>query len=98
MKRPTLRQLIETSEKEVNVDDWYRREKLLQKFHGLSKSSLDVYQREMEDIPEFSEGVLKPGHSTTFINYHAFVWYLRWKEANRYRSRKISPQEVLNGK
>lgn len=95
MKKPTLQQLIEAAEKEVIPDDWYRQSLLLKKFNGMSKSSLNAYQKEMEEIPEFSEGVLKPGHSTTFIHVHTFLWFLKWKQANNYRSKKVSPSEVL---
>lgn len=96
IKKPTLAQLIESAEKEVNADDWYRQNLLLEKFHGLSASSLNNYRKEMEGIPEFAEGVCKPGHSTTFIHYFTFLWYLRWKEANRYRTNQIPPLEILH--
>jgi len=95
MKIPTITELIEMSNgKEVEAE-WDRKKELLKRFNGLSKSSLDNYQNEMESISEFSQGVIKPGHSTTFINIHTFIWYLKWKEANRYLSKKLSPKEVL---
>lgn len=95
MKKPTLKQLIESAEKEVNSDDWYRQKLLLEKFKGMSKSTLEGYCKEMSDIPVFAEGLLKPGHSTTFIHLPTFIWFLRWKEANKYLVKKISPDEVL---
>ena len=95
MKTPTIKELIEISENKNVETEWDRKKELLKRFNGLSRSSLDNYQNEMETIPEFSEGVIKPGHSTTFINIHTFIWYLKWKEANRYLSKKISPKEVL---
>lgn len=95
MKTPTIKELIEISENKDVETEWDRKKELLKRFNGLSRSSLDNYQNEMEAIPEFSEGVIKPGHSTTFINIHTFIWYLKWKEANRYLSKKISPKEVL---
>lgn len=95
MKTPTIKELIEISENKDVETEWDRKKELLKRFNGLSRSSLDNYQNEMEAIPEFSGGVIKPGHSTTFINIHTFIWYLKWKEANRYLSKKISPKEVL---
>ncbi len=97
MKIPTITELIEMSNgKEVEAE-WDRKKELLIRFNGLSRSSLDNYQKEMESIPEFAQGVIKPGHSTTFINIATFIWYLKWKEANRYLSKKLSPKEVLEG-
>ncbi|MBK4866670.1 hypothetical protein CU012_1248 [Enterococcus faecium] len=49
----------------------------------------------MEDIKEFKEGILRPGHSTTFIHYHTFIWFLKWKDANKYRAKTLSPLDVL---
>ncbi|MFZ7302158.1 hypothetical protein ACLSY4_17500 [Enterococcus gallinarum] len=98
MKKPTLKELIISAEKEVNPDDWYRQGVLLKTFHGMSKPTLVSYCKEMEDTEEFAEGILKPGHSTTFIHYPTFIWFLRWKEANKYRAKKLSPNEVLRGR
>lgn len=97
MKKPTLEQLIKSAEKNLNPDDWYRQSLILNKFHGMSKSTLVEYCKEMETIPEFAEGLLKPGHSTTFIHYDTFIWFLRWKEANKYRTKKVKPRDVFNG-
>ena len=95
MKQPTLKQLIESAEKEVNPADWYRKKELMTRFVGLKKSTLDFYTKEMEEYPEFREGIIKPTHSVTWINYYTFIWYLKWKDANKYVSQKSSPQEVL---
>ncbi|EPF4429220.1 hypothetical protein ACSSP6_005145 [Escherichia coli] len=95
MKKPTLKQLIEAAEKTVKPDDWYRQNLILEKFHGMSKTTLVEYCKEMETIPEFAEGVVKPGHSMTFIHVYTFIWFLRWKDANKYRVKKISPTEIL---
>ena len=95
MKKPTLKQLIESAEKEINPDDWYRQNLILKKFNGMSKPTLMEYCKEMETISEFSEGIIRPGHSTTFIHIYTFIWYLRWKDANKYRSKKIPPKEIL---
>lgn len=95
MKKPTLKELIESAEKKVEVADWYRKNLLLKKVEGVSESTLNAWQKEMESIPEFAEGIMKPGHSTTLIHYHTFIWFLRWKEATNYQSEKISPREAL---
>lgn len=79
--------------KEV-VAEWDRRDELRNRFNGLSKTTLATYQKEMESIPEFKEGILKPTHGVTFFNIKTFVWYLRWKEVNRYRTKKIPPCEI----
>ena len=95
MKKPTLSELIEAAEKTVNPDDWYRQGLLLKTFHGMSKTTLVEYCKEMETIPEFAEGILRPGHSTTFIHYHTFIWFLKGKDANKYRVKSLSPSGVL---
>lgn len=97
MEKPTLKQLIESAEKVVNPDDWYRQGLILKMFHGMSKTTLVEYCKEMESIPEFAEGLLRPGHSTTFIHVHTFIWFLRWKDANKYRAKKVTPTEILKG-
>lgn len=95
MKIPTIEELIEMSQDKEVEAEWDRKKELLKRFNGLSRSSLDSYQSEMERIPEFAAGIIKPGHSTTFINIQAFIWFLKWKEANRYLNVKLSPKEVL---
>lgn len=97
MKKPTLKELIISAEKEVNPDDWYRQGLILEKFHGMSKSALLQYCKEMDEIPEFAEGLLRPGPSTTFIHYQTFLWFLKWKDTNKYLTNKLSPYEVLGG-
>lgn len=95
MKKPTLSELIKAAEKTVNTNDWYRQSLLLKTFHGMSKTTLVEYCKEMEGIEEFREGILRPGHSTTFIHYHTFIWFLKWKDANKYRAKSLSPLDVL---
>lgn len=95
MKKPTLKQLIESAERTVNPDDWYRQNMILKKFHGMSKATLMEYCKEMDTIPEFSEGIIRPGHSSTYVHVHTFIWYLRWKDINKYRSKKIEPDSIF---
>lgn len=75
---------IEIKEK-VDKGIWYRLGLLPELFVGLSNSTAKAYTKEMESLPVFSSGVLKPGHSTTFINYDTFVAFLKYKEENKYR-------------
>lgn len=75
---------IEIKEK-VDKGIWYRLGLLPELFVGLSNSTAKAYTKEMESIPVFSGGVLKPGHSTTFVNYDTFVEFLKFKEENKYR-------------
>ena len=75
---------IEIKEK-VDKGIWYRLGLLPELFVGLSNSTAKAYTKEMESIPVFSGGVLKPGHSTTFVNYDTFVEFLKYKEENKYR-------------
>lgn len=89
MKKPTLKELIISAEKEANPDDWYRQGLILEKFHGMSKSALLQYCKEMDEIPEFAEGLLRPGPSTTFIHYQTFLWFLKWKDTNKYLTNKL---------
>lgn len=94
MKSPSVESLIEKANVDVAVE-WDRRDQLLKRFNGLSKATLNVYQKEMEDIPEFKEGVIKPTHSVTWINIEIFVSYLRWKEAGKYQTKKPDPKDFL---
>lgn len=75
---------IEIKEK-VDKGIWYRLGLLPESFVGLSDSTAKAYTKEMESIPEFSGGIIKPGHSITFVNYDTFVAFLKWKEENKYR-------------
>lgn len=94
MKQPTLQQLIEQAENTVTPEHWYRKSLIPEVFIGMSKSSVDNYCNEMEEIPEFAEGIVKPGHSSTYVHMHTFIWYLKWKHASRYGV-KVKPREVL---
>lgn len=93
IKKPTITQLIESLENKAVPEDWYRRNELLQIFKGLSNTTLDSYQKEMEEYPVFKEGVIKPTHSVTWINIHIFLAFLRWKEDNRYKVVKTKPSK-----
>ncbi|EOT42782.1 hypothetical protein ACWOE3_12485 [Enterococcus dispar] len=91
--QPTLKELIHSVESKQVAAEWDRPEELMKRFNGLKKSTLYDYLKEMDSIPEFKQGIMRPG--VTFIHIGTFIWYLRWKEASRYRSKKPSPSEVL---
>ena len=55
MKKPTLAELIESAEKNMKPDDWYRQGLILKMFHGMSKTTLVEYCKEMEAIDEFKD-------------------------------------------
>lgn len=89
-----IEKMIELFNSKEVVAEWDRRDQLLKRFNGLKQSTLADYQREMESMDDFKRGVLKPTHSVTYIHIATFVDYLRWKETNRYRSKKIPLNEV----
>ncbi|MHC5248793.1 hypothetical protein [Enterococcus sp. LJL90] len=95
IKQPSLKELIEQMEREVHPEDWYRAVDLHLRFHNLKKSTLNGYLKEMDEHEEFQQGVLRPSHSITWVNIQIFIWYLMWKDAVNYRSKKISPTEFL---
>lgn len=95
MKRLTLKEIIKAAENEVNTDDWYRKKLILEKFKGMSAPTLNNYCKEMEDIEEFEDGIIKPGYSTTFVHIPTFIWFLRWKDVNKGRVKKVKPKDVL---
>lgn len=64
---------------------WYRLNQLPNAFVWLRDSTAKAYVKEMETVPEFQGGVIKPGHSTTFVHYDTFVDFLRWKDKLKYR-------------
>ncbi|OYQ68299.1 hypothetical protein B9P78_00380 [Aerococcus sp. 1KP-2016] len=75
---------IEIKEK-VDTGIWYRQISLTELFVGLSLATIKKYTTEMENLPQFQKGVLKPGHSITLVNYDTFLKFLVWKEENKYR-------------
>jgi hypothetical protein len=93
VKKPTPEDLLEQIEGKEIKAEWDRRKEPMTRFNGLSKTTLNTYQKEMESIPEFKESVIKPPHSVTWISIERFILFLKWKEANRYRSKKISARD-----
>jgi hypothetical protein len=75
---------IEIKEK-VDTGIWYRQISLTELFVGLSLATIKKYTTEMENLPQFHKGVLKPGHSITLVNYDTFVEFLKYKEERKYK-------------
>lgn len=94
MKQPTLKDIIEQAENKLIVEHWIRLKDLNGYFIGVTSYQITQYVNEMSNIDEFKPGVMRPGHSTTFVHYWTFVWFLRWKEANKGLKRKIPPKEI----
>ncbi|MEG0349543.1 hypothetical protein [Enterococcus sp.] len=92
-----IKEMLELFDSKDVVAEWDRRDELKIRFNGLKDTTLATYQKEMESMDEFKEGILKPSHGVTFININIFVQYLRWKDANLYRTKKIPLDEVLKG-
>lgn len=93
--QPTLKELVEAEEKIDPATEWERKEYVLKRYQGMSESALYRYMKEMESIPEFSDAVIKPGHSTSYIHIEKFNRFLRWKAANLGRAKKLKPEEVI---
>lgn len=68
MKKPTLAELIESAEKNMKPDDWYRQGLILKMFHGMSKTTLVEYCKEMEAIDEFKARTFNNFHSCPYVH------------------------------
>lgn len=80
-----IQEMIKMFDSKEVVAEWDRRDQLLKRFNGLKQTTLADYQREMESMDDFKDGILKPTHSVTFIHIATFVDYLRWKQSVKYR-------------
>ncbi|KDA46148.1 MULTISPECIES: hypothetical protein [Ligilactobacillus] len=96
MLQPTIEQLAYAVEKDP-VEEWYRRDELQKKFVGLKPSTLTVYINEMDEYPEFSQGILRPTTNVTYIHKRLFLAYLRWKDDNKFKRNKSDPGNYLKG-
>lgn len=59
---------------------------LMQRWEGLTKSTLTQWLIEMRNNPKFKDGVINPTHKIVMINYEKFKEFVKWKEENRYKS------------
>ena len=73
-------------------------EHLCQRWEGLSISTAKQFAREMRENPEFEQYVFNPTHKLVFIDYEGFRKFWKWKQLNRYRSKKISLAEMESDK
>ena len=53
---------------------------------------------EVRENPEFEQYVFNPTHKLVFIDYDGFRKFWKWKQLNRYRSKKISLAEMESDK
>ena len=93
IKQPTLKELIDTAEEKVTAEHWIRFNDIKDLF-SVSKNQVSYWLQEMEKIDEFKHGIMRPTHSITLVHYYTFLWFLRWKEANKGLKRKIPPKEI----
>lgn len=73
-------------------------EHLCQMWEGLTPSTAKQFAKEMRENPEFEQYVFNPTHKLVFIDYEGFRKFWRWKQLNRYRSKKISLAEMESDK
>ena len=73
-------------------------EHLCQRWEGLSISTAKQFAKEMRENPEFEQYVFNPTHKLVFIDYEGFRKFWRWKQLNRYQSKKISLAEMESDK
>lgn len=71
---------------------------LCQRLEGLTVHTAKQFAKEMRENPEFEQYVFNPTHKLVFIDYEGFRKFWRWKQLNRYRSKKISLAEMESDK
>ena len=71
---------------------------LCQRWEGLTVHTAKQFAKEMRENPEFEQYVFNPTHKLVFIDYEGFRKFWRWKQLNRYRSKKISLAEMESDK
>ena len=88
----------EVTYKSVSIDEraeWGDYNHLIQKWEGLKPRTAKAFVEEMRNHPEFRAFVETPTHKLVFINYRGFHLFLKWKERNRYKTKKESLREML---
>ena len=73
-------------------------EHLCQIWEGLTPGTAKQFAKEMRENPEFEQYVFNPKHKLVFIDYEGFRKFWKWKQLNRYRSKKISLAEMESDK
>jgi excisionase len=71
---------------------------LCQRWEGLTVHTAKQFAKEMRENPEFEQYVFNPTHKLVFIDYEGFRKFWRWKQLNRYRSKKISLADMESDK
>ena len=71
---------------------------LCQRWEGLTVHTAKQFAKEMRENPEFEQYVFNPTHKLVFIDYEGFRKFWKWKQLNRYRSKKISLAEMESDK
>lgn len=88
----------EVTYKSVSIDEraeWGDYNHLVQRWEGLKPRTAKAFVEEMRNHPEFRAFVETPTHKLVFINYRGFHLFLKWKERNRYRTKKESMADML---
>jgi excisionase len=88
----------EITYKPVSIDEkaeWGDYEHLVQKREGLKPRTARAFVEEMRKHPEFQAFVETPTHKLVFVHYKGFHLFLKWKERNRYRTKKESMADML---
>lgn len=85
-----------TNEDEIATHGDYKH--LCQRWEGLTPSTAKQFAKEMRENPEFEQYVFNPTHKLLFIDYEGFRKFWKWKQLNRYRSKKISLAEMESDK
>lgn len=71
---------------------------LCQRWEGLTVHTAKQFAKEMRENQEFEQYVFNPTHKLVFIDYEGFRKFWKWKQLNRYRSKKISLAEMESDK
>ena len=71
---------------------------LCQRWEGLTVHTAKQFAKEMRENPEFEQYVFNPTHKLVFIDYEGFRKFWKWKQLNRYRTKKISLAEMESDK
>ena len=71
---------------------------LCQRWEGLTVHTAKQFAKEMRENQEFEQYVFNPTHKLVFIDYEGFRKFWKWKQLNRYRTKKISLAEMESDK
>ncbi|MGM0308512.1 hypothetical protein IGK15_001587 [Enterococcus sp. AZ045] len=66
-----------------NHEIWLNKQGILNRFEGLTKSTLNLWLMEMRQSPEFYQYVINPTQRLVWINLEGFIKFLKWKAHER---------------